>query len=420
MLSDNQSVCIIYHSVVAQNFFGIRLVICGADHIRFFTLSLKHFTANVVSSVRKTIPYGHLKRGTGGMGGNMNQNETNQNAGEKGQDTLHRPATQQAADSSTRINQTDAHDGTRTNTQKGASEQQTPSSKPTAGKKAKKKSHKNVFLITFLIAALAVALVVLAAYLIGFRYQRVAASDGSEIKFLGRVNSEGIAQSGTLYLSSGSTAKVSAKDQTITYSNGDTYQGSLNENLLCEGQGTYTFADGSVYEGNFSGGLFNGEGTLTFSNGDVYVGSFVNGAKEGHGVYTRSDGSVYDGEFKDNKKEGHGVYTWPDGSSYDGEFSNDLKNGEGVFHFSNGDVYSGSFVDDARCGQGTYTWKESGDEYVGEFKDNTMNGYGTYTHASGITFEGYFENGQRVIQEEQTDATTAPAATDATAATAAS
>lgn len=88
--------------------------------------------------------------------------------------------------------------------------------------------------------------------------------------------------------------------------------------------------------------------------------------------------------------------------------------------FPNGDVYSGSFVDDARCGQGTYTWKESGDEYVGEFKDNTMNGYGTYTHASGITFEGYFENGQRVIQEEQTDATTAPAATDATAATAAS
>ena len=68
----------------------------------------------------ETIPYGHLKRGTGGMGGNMNQNETNQNAGEKGQDTLHRPATQQAADPSTRINQTDAHDGAKTNTQKGA------------------------------------------------------------------------------------------------------------------------------------------------------------------------------------------------------------------------------------------------------------------------------------------------------------
>ena len=421
MLSDNQSVCIIYHSVVAQNFFRYPL-----GHMRCRPHPFFHIVFETLHRQRcfihpETIPYGHLKRGTGGMGGNMNQNETNQNTGEKGRDTLHRPATQQTADPSTRINQTDAHDGAKTNTQNGASEQQTPSSKSAAaGKKAKKKSHKNVFLITFLIAALAVALVVLAAYLLGFRYQRVTASDGSEIKFLGRVNSAGIAQSGTLYLSSGSTAKVSAKDQTITYSNGDTYQGSLNENLLCEGQGTYTFADGSVYEGNFSGGLFNGEGTLTFSNGDVYVGSFVNGAKEGHGVYTRSDGSVYDGEFKDNKKEGHGVYTWPDGSSYDGEFSNDLKNGEGVFHFSNGDVYSGSFVDDARCGQGTYTWKESGDEYVGEFKDNTMNGYGTYTHASGITFEGYFENGQRVIQEEQTDATTAPAATDATAATAAS
>ena len=91
----------------------------------------------------------------------MNQNETNQNTGEKGRDTLHRPATQQAADPSTRINQTDAHDGAKTNTQNGASEQQTPSSKSAAaGKKAKKKSHKNVFLITFLIAALAVALVV--------------------------------------------------------------------------------------------------------------------------------------------------------------------------------------------------------------------------------------------------------------------
>lgn len=267
------------------------------------------------------------------------------------------------------------------------------------GKSGKKKG-KNVFLITFGIAVLCVVLLFVAAYLLGFQYRKITASDGSTVKFFGMVNKEGIPQSGTLYYSNGVSAKIHKSANKVTFSDGSVYEGELGTSLLMEGEGTQTDKEGNVYQGSFSGGLFNGQGTLTSVNGDVYTGSFVNGKKEGEGVYTRKDGSSYTGSFSNGKKNGYGVYIWADGSKYEGYYQDDLKSGEGTFTFSNGDIYTGSFENDARNGQGTYTWKESGDQYVGQFKDNLMNGEGTYTYSSGRTYTGLFENGNRVLDEE--------------------
>ncbi len=41
------------------------------------------------------------------------------------------------------------------------------------------------------------------------------------------------------------------------------------------GQGTYTWADGDKYEGQFKDDNMNGQGTYTWANGDKYVGLFV-------------------------------------------------------------------------------------------------------------------------------------------------
>jgi len=46
----------------------------------------------------------------------------------------------------------------------------------------------------------------------------------------------------------------------------------------------------------------------------------VNYISNGQGTYTWSDGSKYVGEWKDNKKHGQGTYTNPDGIKYVGEF----------------------------------------------------------------------------------------------------
>lgn len=42
------------------------------------------------------------------------------------------------------------------------------------------------------------------------------------------------------------------------------------------------------------------------------------GKKEGFGIYTWADGSVYSGEWLDNRINGNGVYLWKDGRKYYG------------------------------------------------------------------------------------------------------
>ena len=63
----------------------------------------------------------------------------------------------------------------------------------------------------------------------------------------------------------------------------------------CEnGQGKYTFSDGSIYEGEWMGNLPNGQGTLTSPDGNRYMGEFKDGEK--HDQWTNK-------EIEDRKKE---------------------------------------------------------------------------------------------------------------------
>ena len=48
----------------------------------------------------------------------------------------------------------------------------------------------------------------------------------------------------------------------------------------------------------------NGYGTWTFADGDKYVGEFKEGAMHGRGTFITTDGSTYAGEFKDGKIDG--------------------------------------------------------------------------------------------------------------------
>ena len=113
-----------------------------------------------------------------------------------------------------------------------------------------------------------------------------------------------------------------------------------------------------------SGNCVNGQGTFTYANGNSYVGEYRNGKRHGQGTYTYADGGGYVGEWKDDKNHGQGIYTYANGNSYVGEFSYGLFNG-----------------------QGTYTWSD-GAEYVGEYRDGERYGQGTFTERDGSVLSG--------------------------------
>ena len=69
----------------------------------------------------------------------------------------------------------------------------------------------------------------------------------------------------------------------------------------------------------------SGQGTLTWGArtkllGHKYVGNFKNDKQNGQGTYTYADGTVYVGTFKDDFIAGQGTKTWPDGTQYVGAF----------------------------------------------------------------------------------------------------
>ncbi len=53
--------------------------------------------------------------------------------------------------------------------------------------------------------------------------------------------------------------------------------------------------------------------------GDTYEGEMNAGKREGQGVYTWSNGTVYEGAYQNNSKRGQGKLTMPDKSVYTGQ-----------------------------------------------------------------------------------------------------
>lgn len=94
-----------------------------------------------------------------------------------------------------------------------------------------------------------------------------------------------------------------------------------------------TYADGSVYEGEWKADKKEGRGKYTYAGkytygkytyGDVYDGEWKADKQEGRGKLTLADGDVYEGEWKAGEKEGRGKLTWADGSiHHDGQWRDD-------------------------------------------------------------------------------------------------
>jgi hypothetical protein len=125
--------------------------------------------------------------------------------------------------------------------------------------------------------------------------------------------------------------------------------------------GTFTFASGNKYVGEFKDGKYNGQGTYTYLRGDKYVGEFKDGKSNGQGTETLANGDKYVGEFKDGKYNGQGTYTYLNGDKYVGEFKDGKSNGQGTETLANGSINyqgiwaDGNFVRSASLQQATAT-----------------------------------------------------------------
>ena len=158
------------------------------------------------------------------------------------------------------------------------------------------------------------------------------------------------------------------------------------------GYGSYAWADGEQYVGEWKNSYRHGRGTYTWTDGNQYVGEYKNDKRHGKGTFTYANGDQYTGDWKDGNKEGKGTYVWEkSGNMYQGEWINDAKSGKGTFTWANGDQYFGEYMNDKEDGYGTMSWVD-GDKYVGDWKNGQRHGFGTYTFPNGEQKKGRWEN----------------------------
>ncbi len=186
---------------------------------------------------------------------------------------------------------------------------------------------------------------------------------------------------------------------------GNIFKGNIDDD--CFIYGTYTYANGDVYEGEFDGGVpcsvTDEDSTITYANGATYTGLFWNGDWSGEGTYVDENGVSYyceewDGFFK--ASEDYDVtMTTPDGDEVvgkivDGEFvADDESWGDEEIEEEpevKEDAYEGernSYGQPHGVGKMRYA---NGETYEGEWKNGAWYGAGVYTLSDGTTFFGSF------------------------------
>ena len=66
----------------------------------------------------------------------------------------------------------------------------------------------------------------------------------------------------------------------------------------------------------------DGQGSFTYPDGSKYAGEFKNGEFNGRGIFTHPDGGTLEGEWKDDELVvGQGEVISPEGQKYVGEIS---------------------------------------------------------------------------------------------------
>ena len=160
------------------------------------------------------------------------------------------------------------------------------------------------------------------------------------------------------------------------------------------GDGVHTYADGSIYTGNFVDGKRRGRGKLVTYRKEIFDGEWMNDLPNGKGDMIYASGETYTGGWYDGNKNGKGFLKNSDGEEYKGEFMNNIYQGRGKLKMLNGIVYEGEFNQGCIEGHGTLKFNKTS-YYQGDFKDSKFDGYGQFLDSEGVMSEGNWKQSQR-------------------------
>ncbi|CAM4608507.1 unnamed protein product [Leuciscus chuanchicus] len=193
-----------------------------------------------------------------------------------------------------------------------------------------------------------------------------------------------------------------------------TFKGDFKSNVPM-GHGTYTWLNGSTYEGDIYQGIRHGVGVYTCSRtSTVYRGQWYLGKRQGQGViyYNQASTSWYKGDWVNNSIEGWGKRCYPSGNVYEGQWRNNIRHGEGTMRWVHlNQQYSGQWLNGIQDGKGTHTWfckrvpcsqYPRMNEYRGEFSQGLRHGQGQFLYASGAVYSGEWKHNQKHGQGKYT------------------
>jgi S1-C subfamily serine protease len=138
---------------------------------------------------------------------------------------------------------------------------------------------------------------------------------------------------------------------TYYYDEGVYYAGEF-KNGKFNGQGTTYYTDGKMKQGIWKDGNFQYAKTPNALKKPTRVAGVTNlpdcPKNTWHncfGTFNYANGKIYVGEFKDGRRNGQGTYYYDEGAYYVGEFKNGKFNGQGTTYFTDGKVEVGIWKD---------------------------------------------------------------------------
>ncbi|CEM23921.1 unnamed protein product [Vitrella brassicaformis CCMP3155] len=147
-------------------------------------------------------------------------------------------------------------------------------------------------------------------------------------------------------------------------------------------------------EGEFVFGKRRSQGTFSFADGAVFEGQWVNGELHGHAEYLYADEGVYQGEWRDDKRRSEGAVTSgsAEGNVVEEKYEGEWVNGEAEYLYADEGVYQGEWMH----GKGTYMFP-NGNVYEGEWVNDMKEGSATLTCQKVEKYENTSMGHEKVI-----------------------
>ena len=187
-------------------------------------------------------------------------------------------------------------------------------------------------------------------------------------------------------------------EKTYTFRDGSVYEGSLGPLGLPEGFGTRRWDNGRSLEGNWKEGVLTGTAVFRYSEKAYYEGSLADTKRQGDGIMHYENGYVFSGTW-DSDRRVYGTLTFPDGvTTMTGNYRDDRMNGMQTVLLSNGYKIIANWEDNKFDGGSGIIRCPDGVEFEGDITDQggwSPKGRGVMTDARGTRYEGEWDGFSR-------------------------